>query len=169
MSKYIAYPFLYDDTNDLRCDFEILTDEISSMIGFLRSFIEDESLKLELSKINELVYHTNPSLRTMTTVTKDELLWLEERTLIIKESVSHRYNKFVLPEGCTSASLSHVIRVKCKSLVRLLSRYQQQGNKVDQILFDFCNLFSGYFFYLALKLNDNANIEEMEYISRNYK
>lgn len=42
MSKFLAYPFLYDEAADLNCDFEILTDEISSMIGLLRSLPDDE-------------------------------------------------------------------------------------------------------------------------------
>ncbi|MDO7205237.1 hypothetical protein Q5M85_14955 [Paraclostridium bifermentans] len=45
MSKYLAYPFLYDKSDDLRCDYEIFTDEISSTIGLLRAFIVDENLK----------------------------------------------------------------------------------------------------------------------------
>ena len=64
MKKYIAYPFLYDDPSDLKCDFEILTDELASMIGLLRAFVNQNYLGDELEKINELVYHLNPSLRT---------------------------------------------------------------------------------------------------------
>ena len=169
MSKYLAYPFLYDKSCDLRCDFEILTDEISSQIGLLRSFIKDDNLRDELSKVNEIMYHINPSLRTKTTVTKEELNWLEERALCYKEEISDRYEKFVLPEGCTEASYCHIIRSKCKSLVRLLSRHQQQGNDVDQILFDFTNLYSNYFFVLSLKLNKDNNVDETEFLSRNYK
>ncbi|MBO3445313.1 ATP:cob(I)alamin adenosyltransferase [Clostridium sp. CCUG 7971] len=169
MSKYLAYPFLYDKSLDLRCYFEILTDEISSMIGLLRSFITDYDMKDELSKINELMYHINPSIRTKTAVTQEELIWLEKRFLEIQDEVKDRFNKFVLPQGCTQAGYCHVIRSKCKSLVRLLSRYQEQGNEVDDLLFDFTNLFSGYFFVLALKFNKNNGLEETEFISRNYK
>lgn len=169
MSKYLAYPFLYDKSLDLRCDFEILTDEISSIIGLLRSFITDDDMKDELSKINELMYHINPSIRTKTTVTQEELIWLEKRFLEIQEEVKDRFNKFILPQVCTEAGYCHVIRSKCKSLVRLLSRYQEQGNKVDDLLFDFTNLFSGYFFVLALKFNKDNGLEETEFISRNYK
>lgn len=169
MNKYLAYPFLYDKSLDLRCDFEILTDEVSSMIGLLRSFIKDESLREELSKANELMYHINPSIRTKTTVTKEELIWLETKFIKHQEEVKDRFDKFVLPQGCTQAGYCHVIRSKCKTLVRLLSRYQEQGNKVDEILFDFTNLFSGYFFVLALKLNKDYGLEETEFISRNYK
>lgn len=169
MSKYLAYPFLYDDGNDLRCDYEIFTDEISSTVGLLRAFVKDENLRDELSKVNELIYHMNASLRTKVSVTEEELKWVESRTLYYQEEVRDRVNKFVTPQGSIEGSYAHIIRSKCKALVRLLHRHKEQGNNVDQILFDFANLFSGYFFILALKLNKDNNIEETEFISRNYK
>lgn len=169
MSKYLAYPFLYDDSNDLRCDYEIFTDEISSTIGLLRAFIKDNELRDELSKINELVYHMNASLRTKVTVTKEELLWVESRTKVYQEEIKDRVNKFVIPQGSIQGSYAHIIRTKFKALVRLLHRHKKQGNSVDEILFDFANLFSGYFFILALKLNKDENTDETEFISRNYK
>ncbi len=153
MSKYLAYPFLYDDSDDLRCDYEIFTDEISSSIGLLRAYIKDDSLRDELTKMNELMYHMNASLRTKVTVTEDELLWVESRTKVYQEEIKDRVNKFVIPQGSIPGSYAHIIRSKCKALVRLLYRHKQQGNHVDEILFDFANLFSGYFFILALKLN----------------
>ena len=84
MRKYIAYPFLYDDPNDLKCDFEILTDELASMIGLLRAFVNQNYLRDELEKINELVYHLNPSLRTFVSVTQDDLDWVYERYIFYK-------------------------------------------------------------------------------------
>ena len=169
MSKYLAYPFLYDNSNDLRCDYEIFTDEISSTIGLLRAFVENKELKEELTKINDLVYHMNASLRTKVSVTAEELLWLEERTNTYQEEIKDRVNKFVITQGSVSASYAHVIRTKFKALVRLLHRHKEQGNTVDEILFDFANLFSGYFFILALKLNKDENVDETEFVSRNYK
>lgn len=169
MSKYLAYPFLYDESKDLKCDYEIFTDEICSTIGLLRSFIKDKELREELSKINEIIYHMNACLRTKTSVTIDELEWVESRTLSYQDEVRDRFEKFVTPQGSTEGSYAHIIRTKCKALVRLLHRYKEQGNEVDEILFDFANLFSGYFFILALKLNKDAGVEEREFISRNYK
>lgn len=169
MSKYLAYPFLYDNSEDLRCDYEIFTDEISSTIGLLRAFVKDEDLKNELTKINELMYHMNASLRTKVTVTEEELLWVESRTKAYQEEIKDRVNKFVIPQGSVAGSYAHIIRTKCKALVRLLHRHKEQGNIVNEILFDFANLFSGYFFILALKLNKDENVDESEFISRNYK
>jgi ATP:cob(I)alamin adenosyltransferase len=176
MHKHLAYTFLYEDAADLRCDFEILSDEIASMIGLVRSLVNDQGTRDELVKINELMYHINPSLRTKVTVTNDELRWLEERTEQLKRETRDSLNGFpgaskpvfVIPQGCTSAAHSHIIRNKCKALVRLLSRYQQQGNNVADLLFDFINLYSGYFYYLALKLNKDEGVQETRFVSRVY-
>ena len=179
MSKYLAYTFLYDDAADLKCDFEILTDEISSMIGLLRSLLDtqdrtaDPDMDEDLSRINELMYHINPSLRTKVTVTMEELGWLYLKTQRLQKAVEEGLPKskgpaFFIPQGCTQAALSHMIRSKCKALVRLLSRHSQQENPVDEILFDFANLYSGYFFSLALWFNKTHGVEERPFTSRNY-
>ena len=177
-NEYLAYCFLYDDTSDLRCDFEILSDEISSMIGLLRSLVSGEDLREDLSRLNELMYHINPSPRMGTGVSGDEFIWLQEKAEELRRTTLESLSgfsssrggipKFVLPQGCTAASYSHVIRNRCKALVRLLSRHKQQGHKTDDLLFDFINLFSGYFYFLALKLNKDAGVEEREFKSRAY-
>jgi cob(I)alamin adenosyltransferase len=177
MSKFLAYSFLYDDAADLKCDFELLSDEIASMIGLLRSLLDEKDgaeLAEDLCKINELMYHINPSLRTKTAVTEEELAWLHEKTMKLQDAVQEGLPKgggftFFIPQGCAQAAYSHVIRCKCKILVRLLSRYRQQGNHVEEILFDFTNLYAGYFFSLALWLNKIHGVEERQFTSRVYQ
>ena len=179
MSKYLAYSFLYDDAADLKCDFELLSDEIASMIGLLRSLLDendmaaDKNLADDLSRINALMYHINPSLRTKIAVTGEELEWLHEKTIKLQEAVKGGLPRgggltFLIPQGCTQAAYSHVIRCKCKILVRLLSRYRQQGNHVEEILFDFANVYARYFYSLALWLNKTHAVEERQFKSRVY-
>ena len=47
-SPYEAYPFLCDESGDLRCDFELLTDALASGAGLLRAGVQDEALRAEL-------------------------------------------------------------------------------------------------------------------------
>jgi ATP:cob(I)alamin adenosyltransferase len=168
-SKHEACPFLSDTTNDLRCDFEILSDEIASLTGFLHSLLKDDNLRTELVFICELIYHITPTLRTHLTVTAEELQHLETIVEQLKNSTSTHNKQFVLPMGNQSGALAHVLRAKCKALVRLLYRYHYQGQYVDELLLDITNLLSGYFFYLALQLNALDGVEEIPYISRNYR
>lgn len=165
-SPYEAYPFLSDAGDDLRCDFELLTDELASAAGALCAQVEDEALREELLWLCELIYHINPTLRTRLTVTEEETARLRAAVeRLQRESAVHG---FVLPQGCPAACSAHLLRVRAKCLVRLLYRHMQQGHGVPPRLVDLCNLLSGYFFLLALKLNALAGVEERSYVSRNY-
>lgn len=168
-SKYEAYTFLSDAPEDLRCDFEILTDEIASLTGLLRSLVQDKEIEKELLFVCDIIYNINPSLRTCTTVTKEELLRLESIVKRLENEAGESVRRFVLPVGCQSASLAHVLRSRCKMTVRLLYRYNYQGNDVDNLLYDFTNLLSGYFFLLAIKLNSLNGVDEAPFVSRNYR
>ena len=163
-----AYPFLADSIDDLRCDFELLTDRLSSKTGILRAICSNELLAEELLKISDLIYHANPSLRTKVTLQLEEIEWLKSCVLRLQEEVEGRCNQFVLPIGNESASLAHVLRVDCKEIVRLIYRHIYGGHEVEPLLIDFFNLLSGYFFMLALKLNALADVDEISFVSRNY-
>lgn len=166
-SPYEAYPFLCDADDDLRCDFELVTDELASGAGLLRSQVKDQVLAEELLWVCELIYHLNPSLRTSLSVTEEESVRLA--AMVEKLQEESAVHGFVLPCGCESACTAHLLRVKAKALVRLLYRYIERGNEVPDRLLDLCNLLSGYFFLLALKLNAIAGVEERSYHSRNYR
>ena len=165
-SPYEAYPFLSDDSDDLRCDFELLTDEMASAAGLLCARVADEVLRAELLWLCGLIYHINPTLRTRMTVTEDEVARLA--AAVDRLQAESGVHGFVLPQGCEAACTAHLLRVKGKCLVRLLYRHMQQGHTVPPLLVDVCNLLSGYFFLLALKLNALTGTAEEAYVSRNY-
>lgn len=167
-SPYEAYPFLCDSGEDLRCDFELLTDEMASRTGLLRAQVTDKALRAELLWVCELIYHMNPTLRTRLTVTEEESARLLALAGALKERCAGRCKLFVLTQGCEAACTAHLLRVQGKQLVRLLYRWAEKGNAVPERLFDLANLLSGYFFYLALLLNEQAEVEEVPYESRNY-
>lgn len=167
-SPYEAYPFLSDAGDDLRCDFELLTDQMASRTGLLRAQVQNEALREELLWVCALIYHINPTLRTRLTVTAEERDKLFAMANRLKEECGGRCALFVLTQGCEAACTAHLLRVEGKCLVRLLYRHSQQGHPVPPMLLDLANLLSGYFFYLALKLNEMADVPEIPYVSRNY-
>lgn len=167
-SKYEAYPFLSDAPEDLRCDFEIFTDRMASRIGLLRAMCPEKELRDELMKIDELIYHLNPSLRTHMTVTEEETEWLDQCVQRLWKETSGRCEKFVLPQGSQRSCIAHILRTDGKMLVRMLYRYHYAGHSVEPLIFDFANLLSGYFFILSMKLNMIDGEDEVPFISRNY-
>ena len=168
-SPYEAYPFLSDASNDLRCDFELMTDRMASEVGLLRARVSDEYLRNELLWICQLIYHMNPSLRTQLKVTEEEKERLFAASQRLRSQCKDRCRRFVTPQGCEEACMAHILRVQGKELVRLLYRHIWQGHAVEPLLLDLANLLSGYFFYLALRLNADAGIDEIDFVSRNYK
>lgn len=178
-SPYEAYPFLSDPAEDLRCDFEILTDRITGRIGELRAACREPELRVELARIGELVYHANPTLRTRFTVTQDEIEWLKNRVDVLREATAGRCERFVLPQGSGRACIAHVLRAEGKEMARLIYRHMERVSEKSEVLggqksvptglIDFACLLSGYFFHLALHLNALDGIEEMPYESRNYR
>lgn len=174
-SPYQAYSFLDDQPEDYRCDFEILTDELASLTGQLRAtcaastFEEHNAIVAELQRVDELIYHLNPSLRTKVTITDSELQWLLERTKAMDQVTKANRSFFVLPAGSVAACQAHVIRSKWKVIVRLLYRMDYAGKTIPPKVYDLCNLFSGYFFMLALYLNKREHVTEIPFESRNYK
>ena len=167
-SPYEAYPFLCDSGDDLRCDFELLTDEMASRTGLLRAQVKEKELQDELLWLCELIYHMNPTLRTRLTVTEEETERLAEAVKRLEGQCAYRCKRFVLTQGSEAACTAHLLRVQGKQLVRLLYRHCRQGHEVFPMLLDLANLLSGYFFFLALKLNELEGVDEIAYVSRNY-
>ena len=167
MSDYIACPFLYEAHSDFQCNVDILCDEIASMIGLLRSILDcarikdAEKLKGELLYLCNLMYCISGSVRSKDVVSKDRLLWVEERLSSLKDCVAGRASCVVLPQGCYPSSLSHCVRAKCNSLVKLLHSFREAGNDLDGTVLDIINVCSNYFFALALKLNKDYAVEEI--------
>lgn len=167
-SPYEAYPFLCDAAEDLRCDFELLTDEMASLTGALAARTADPALAEELLWVCELLYHLNPTLRTFLSVTQAECDRLQAAARRLQAAAGPVGGSFVLPAGCAAACDAHLLRVRAKQLVRLLYRHAQQGHPVPPLLLDITNLLSGYYFFLALALNAAAGQPERPFCSRNY-
>lgn len=51
----------------------------------------------------------------------------------------------------------------------MIYRHKENGNEVPNLLFNFFNLLSGYFFSLSIKFNHDEGICEKEFVSKNYR
>lgn len=168
-SPYEAYPFLHESLSDLRCDFELATDGLANKIGMLRALCQEANLIADLETVGELVYHANPSLRMGVKILPTENEWLKERVLELEELTKGRCHQYVLPQGKERGAWAHILRSESKDVVRLLYGHVHNGKTVEPLLFDFFNLLSGYFFFLAMHLNQLDQVEEIPFKSRHYK
>lgn len=163
---YLSYPFLYENKHIV--DFELLTDEIASYLALAMSVCEDKTLKIELQRVAELVYHLNPCIRKDSRLEGHEVAWLFSRYNYYDEFTKGRSTLFVLPAGTKLASILHILRCKSKQLVRLLHHLFEDKVTIDDSIFDFSNVLANYFFVVALYANKLKGVEEIPFTSRVY-
>ncbi len=161
-SRACAYSFLKEKSK--MCDYEIATDELSSLIAKSKHDVLHID---ELDKLVYLIYHCNGSIRGKLAIDMQDYLWLCD---VYEKYLSKVGNttKFVLPQGCIGACHLHVLRAKTKSVVRIAYQIEDEGIRVDNILLDFLNLLSNTFFIMALYENKCQEVEEVEFVSKSY-
>lgn len=162
MSEYIACPYLFDPIDDFTTDFELQCELLSSSIGLLISFLEDDYFYNQLNSINSFVFNSISSIRNNFSIPNEHIDFINSSIQNLK-SISDNSKGFILPQGTTTASCSHILRVQSKSLVRLIFRIEQSGACVDKSVATFFNLLSAYFFNLSLALNKRANVLEIPF------
>lgn len=154
--KHQSYPFLDEDSS--LCDYELKTDEIASFIGLYNSYTS-----LDVVWIIEIVYHCNGSLRGKIAVSDIDLMKLEDFSEKLPQ-----LKEFVLPTGGIKASHCHIIRCKCKEIVRLLHKMENNGIEIPIIIFEIFNLLANLFFQIATYENATDKIAEVTFISKSY-
>ena len=157
-----AYSFLKETSR--QCDYEIATDELASMIAMT---VHRTKHQPELMKICELVYHANGSIRGRLAVSQQDFDWLSDLyERLTEENGPCRH--FVLPSGCEGACALHVLRSRCKAILRIAYAIDREEKKVPSLILDFFNCLSNVFFQMALKENRMEHVEEIPFVSRSY-
>lgn len=157
-----AYSFLKESS--LQCDYEILTDEISSLLGYAENeckYIE------ELQWLNEYMYHLNGSIRGNCAINQDDFQYLIHLYDSYLSKVGELH-EFVLPTGTKGASILHVIRSKCKAAVRLAYKIDVNEKAVNSLVLDSLNVFSNLMFLMARYENKMMKHKEVIFQSKSY-
>ena len=157
-----AYSFLKETSR--KCDYEIATDELASMIAMA---MHETKHQPELLKICELVYHANGSLRGRLAVKQKDFDWLSALyDRLVEENGPCKM--FVLPAGSRGACSLHVLRSRCKAILRIAYAIDREEQEVPQLILDFFNCLSNVFFQMALKENRLEQVEEIPFVSESY-
>ena len=174
----ICYPFIYEDF--ILCDYEILTDELTRMVGWaideLKQLRVDypktvplEKLENELLWIQPLCYHLNGSIRGKLAITNEDYLQLLESYRNLKEEVKDRISGFVLPRGVSPVGILNRCSSQSKKSIRLMVKIQNTGiNEVPEILPKFANVLCNYFFTATVLINKVTGHEEIPFVSKSY-
>lgn len=160
--EFCAYSFLSEEGS--MCDYEIATDELASMLAVASHYIKHIA-QTDLAMLIELIYHANGSIRGTCAIQQQEV-----------ECLHHMYNTyfikmehFVVPTGCIGATYLHVLRARCKAIIRIMTKIQREGHKINQHLLDFMNLLANTFFMMCLYENKHEGYQEQIFISKSYE
>ncbi|WP_256383421.1 cobalamin adenosyltransferase [Photobacterium toruni] len=162
----LAYPFIFEDSS--LCDFEILTDELCTYVGLAISQLPDDQVRQSLSWLQPRIFHLNGSIRGKCGIFEADIIKLKADYHYFRNQVTDSNKRFVLPRGVGAVVQLHQCRSLSKKVVRQLVNVDAEGKKIPATLPRFSNLLVNYFFALTRVLNQQAEIEEPEYISINY-
>lgn len=144
-------------------------DEFNSFIGLLAANSQTPSdVKNILLKIQNKLFNLGAYLATDNKDGGEGTVWgfgEDDVTLIEKEidrldSIVPPLRAFVLPGGSEVAALAHVCRTVCRRTERRLLTLAETVS-IAQIVLQYFNRLSDYFFVLARFLNVNAKIDEI--------
>ena len=170
LSKYdeICYPFMEEE--QMFCDYEILTDGLSSYLGLALSIAKERNYPGDMIEnlqwLTEMALHLNGSLRGKLAVGEKDLEKLYEIYYHYKELAEVK--AFILPTGSYLSSHINISRYKTKEVVRLLNKIDREQKRVPAILFSFTNLLANLLFILSLHINDLDQVENEVFQSKSY-
>ncbi len=164
----LCYPFIHE-TSSL-CDFEVVTDELCTLIGMALSEtpVDMPDLAADLDRLQPLAFHLNGSIRGRLAIEESDLDWLRARLHHYRDEVADRLQGFVLPRGSAPVPQLHQARSTAKKAIRALVRVDQEGKEVPAILPRFCNLVCNFFFMLTLVINKRRGLTEAPFVSKSY-
>lgn len=166
----VCYPFIYE--RSLKCDYEILTDELCRQVGGILAAIPADFKEIiaELETVQPIIYHLNGSIRGKCAVSEADLEWLRDCYVRHKLATSNCLSGFVLPRGESPIPLLNAASSNSKKAIRLMVRlHEQEGIEIPEILHRFCNVLCNYFFILTIVINQARGVAEVPFVSESYR
>lgn len=175
----LCYPYIYEES--LLCDYEILTDDLTRMVGWAindLTILRKEYLKnVDLKKLEEelnwllpLCFHLNGSIRGRLAITNEDHQQLLKNYRDIKKVTEKSISGFVLPGGVSPVGILNKCSSMCKQVIRLMVKINNEEQKeIAEILPKFANSLCNYFFTATLLINQVTSFKETPFISKSYK
>ena len=171
MGKFdeVCYAFMPEES--MFCDFEVLTDGLSSYLGLGYSIAKEKNypaaLQEDLLWLCEMALHVNGSLRGKLAVEKEDVEKLRHLYYSYQENMDIKH--FTLPTGSYLSCQINIARHKAKEVVRLLNKIHREEKEVPPILFSFTNLLANFLYVLSLYINILDKEENRIFVSKSYE
>lgn len=164
----LCYPFIHE--NSPLCDYEVLTDELCTLLGMACSAMPDQMADIakDLAVLQPLAFHANGSVRGRLALTEADLHAVKSCLHHYKAEVAERVQGFVLPRGTSPVNELHQARSVSKKAIRALVRLDAAGTSVPEILPRFLNLCCNLCFVLTQVVNQRRGVAEPAFVSKSY-
>jgi len=154
----------------LLCDYEILTDGLSSHLGLALSRARigayPDSILEDLRWLIEMVLHLNGSVRGNLAIDQSDLTKINKKYDYYNKKVE--YNSFTLPGGDVLAAQLDICRYKSKEVVRLLNKLKKEDINIDEKILSFANILANLLYLISLYINDFMGIKQEKFKSKSY-
>ncbi|MBL7827777.1 MAG: cob(I)yrinic acid a,c-diamide adenosyltransferase [Saprospiraceae bacterium] len=151
----------------LRVDAYGTIDELNAFIGVLHDAIHTDDDRAKLEIIQHRLFTIGANLASdpdkappTPDLTQQDMLFLE-RDIDDMESALPPLKHFILPGGHPTVSHCHVCRTVCRRAERLAVALHQSNEPVDEIILQYLNRLSDWFFVLGRKLAQQLAAKEV--------
>lgn len=147
-------------------------DELNSFIGLLRDSTEDQTINDFLGQIQLRLFSVGAHLASdpAKSATAPDLepgdIGLLEYAMDEMDSRLPELKNFILPGGHPLVSLCHICRTVCRRAERMVVALHYH-EPVDEMVLQYLNRLSDYFFMLARQLAQDAGAAEIVWNPRN--
>lgn len=146
-------------------------DELNSFVGLLRDQVSNPIGQL-LIQIQEELFTIGANLASDPVKNRMELPMIAEEDISRLENLMDEMEKelpemksFVLPGGHPAVSTAHVCRCVCRRAERLCVALDE-NEEVNELILQYLNRLSDYFFVLSRKLTQEFEVEEIPWKPR---
>ena len=143
-------------------------DELNSNIGLLRDIVANKGVKDILISIQNKLFTIGAHLANdkekgviKLPALNIEIIKILEKSIDRMEEDLKPLTKFILPGGHPTVSQTHICRSVCRRAERSIIRFNDINDNVNQIIIQYLNRLSDYFFVLSRKLANELNAEEI--------
>lgn len=152
--------------NHLKIEAYGTVDELNSFVGLLMDQEMEQGYRDVLERIQSQLFVAESLLATDEGSEKYPLPVLQPNDITMLENEIDEMNKhlpslshFILPGGNQSVSLAHVCRTICRRAERVIVGLANE-TQVDDVIIQYFNRLSDYFFVLARKLGYDAGLTD---------
>ncbi|MDQ1088657.1 MULTISPECIES: cob(I)yrinic acid a,c-diamide adenosyltransferase [unclassified Siphonobacter] len=158
---------------DLRIEVFGTVDELNSYVGLVRDQSVNENRRSLLKEIQDRLFTIGSHLaddperhsRKPLPDLQREDVTLIELAIDAMEQELPALRHFVLPGGHPSVSFAHLARTVCRRAERQVVLLSEKA-QVEDIIIQYLNRLSDYFFVLSRKMAQELQVEEVKWIPR---